>query len=67
MRAVPFIADLTDALPAGSAAASRVDTLFVALLLTSALVVAVLGLVIGYFLVRYRRGSAAPRDRKSVV
>jgi cytochrome c oxidase subunit II len=48
-------------LPTASRLAPEVNALFLALLLTSLLMVAGLAVTIGIFLVRYRQGSPAPR------
>ncbi len=51
----------TTGLPQASTLAPRVDGIFFALLLASVLVVVLLGILNLAFLIRYRRGSPAPR------
>ena len=61
MNAMLAMGGLGGSLPSGSSMAPRVDALFETLLLVSVLVVAGLGLTNLIFLIRYRRGSKAPR------
>ena len=55
------VAMIDGVLPTASRIAPEVDAVFLALLLTSTVVVAGLSVAILIFLVRYRRGSRAPR------
>jgi len=59
--AATHLAGIVEPLPSGSTLASRVDVVFWTLLLASTLLVAVLVALNLTFLIRYRRGSNAPR------
>jgi cytochrome c oxidase subunit II len=61
MNPTLFLAAIVDPLPEAGSMASRVDTLFWALVLVGGLMVVLLGGLNLGFLIRYRRGSSAPR------
>jgi len=66
--ASPSVFALIDGvLPSASRISPAVNAVFLALLLTSAALVAALTIAIVYFLIRYRRGSPAPRPRLKIA